>query len=115
MSMSPPCVESSRAPRIALPARWIGAATETIVSSAEPGPTADSVRPASAAATSGIDLPLVAHSSAARRFLAGVNERLKSFHARSHHGWFSAVVSARGARSRSDSVLESSSSRPSRS
>ena len=114
-SMSPPRVERSNAPRIAPPARWIGAATETIVSSAASTRTADSVRPANAAATSGIDLPLVAHSSAARRFFAGVKDWRRSLHTLCHHGGVSTFASERRAGPRTDSVLESSSNRPSRS
>ena len=52
LSMSPPCVDSSSAPRTARK-RWIGTATETIVSPFALTRTTDFAAPVSAWPTSG--------------------------------------------------------------
>ena len=63
--MSPPWVESSSTPRVAIMC-WIGTPTETIVSPRWLMRTRDCVLPSSAPATSGMVWPLVAHGSSAR-------------------------------------------------
>ena len=65
-SMSPPCVESCSAPRVAI-MRWIGTATETIVSPSSLMRTADCVLPCNAASISGMDLPSTSQRLAAMR------------------------------------------------
>ena len=67
-SMSPPCVDSSSAPRTTR-SRWIGTAMETMVSPRPLTRTMDSVPPVSASATSGNALPLPAPGGASDRTL----------------------------------------------
>ena len=84
LSMSPPCVDRTSAPLTTL-VRWIGTATETIVSPKAFTRTIDEILPDKASAISGRDLPFVTQLPGPRGGFAGEKKRWTAFHARWIH------------------------------